>query len=164
MTLVTLRASSLLEVALSTGRRGALILPIDVSVVAGRDSLTARRFRQSHRVIPRPASLLRGDDLPLTEDETAALRERWRVPAGADPRRYSIRSPWESQCSLTIFDGCTRGGSPSIFGKFGGYGASPRPCWSSSRSDQSSSSEMSKTASSIPACRSPSSANRAGMV
>jgi hypothetical protein len=34
-------------------------------------------------------------------------------------------------------DGCTRFGSPGIFGKFGGYGASPTSC-ASSRSTHSS--------------------------
>ena len=57
-------------------------------------------------------------------------------------------------------DGCTRLGSPGIFGKFGGYGASPTPS-ASSRSTHSSSTPRSFTASSIPACTSPSSAKRA---
>ena len=57
-------------------------------------------------------------------------------------------------------DGCTRGGSPGIFGKFGGYGASPTPA-ASSRSTHSSSTRRSQTVSSIAACTSPSEANRA---
>ena len=53
-------------------------------------------------------------------------------------------------------DGWTRFGSPGIFGKFGGYGASPLPS-ASSRSTHSSSLRRSQTASSMPAWTSPSS-------
>jgi Transposase len=60
--------------------------------------------------------------------------------------------------------GCTRIGSPSIFGKFGGYGASPRPRSRSSRSAHSSSGSIDQATSSMPACRSPRSAKRAGIV
>ena len=63
-----------------------------------------------------------------------------RAVPGAASRRQLPSSP-----SL----GCTRFGSPGIFGKFGGYGASPTPSFSS-RSTHSSSTRRSHTASSIP--------------
>src|SRR6185437_15220340 len=65
--------------------------------------------------------------------------------------------------SFLARDGWTRFGSPGIFGKFGGYGASPTPS-DSSRSTHSSSTRRSHTASSIPSCRSPSCAKRGGIV
>src|SRR5262249_5813244 len=68
-----------------------------------------------------------------------------------------------AHASFFARDGCTRFGSPGIFGKFGGYGASPSPC-ASSRSTHSSRTRRSHTASSMPLCRSPSSAKRAGIV
>ena len=36
--------------------------------------------------------------------------------AGQQPGQSSIRSPFSFQCEATFFDGCTRGGSPGIFG------------------------------------------------
>src|SRR6478672_11411918 len=60
-------------------------------------------------------------------------------------------------------EGWTRFGSPCIFGKFGGYGASPAPS-ASSRSTHSKSLRRSQTASSMPAWTSPSSAKRPGIV
>src|SRR5205814_3756947 len=56
-------------------------------------------------------------------------------------------------------EGWTRFGSPGIFGKLGGYGASPAPS-ASSRSTHSKSLRRSQTASSMPAWTSPSSAKR----
>src|SRR5439155_25431749 len=60
-------------------------------------------------------------------------------------------------------EGCTRGGSPGIFGKLGGYGASPSPSFSS-RSTHSRRRRRSQTASSMPAWTSPIAAKRAGIV
>ena len=64
---------------------------------------------------------------------------------------------------LRARDGCTRGGSPGIFGKFGGYGASPTPGRLVAL-DPLEQHPRSQTVSSMPACTSPSLANRAGMV
>src|SRR5205823_7125360 len=83
------------------------------------------------------------------------LRDRRGAPDGGRglARRYDFFAR----------EGWTRFGSPGIFGKLGGYGASPAPS-ASSRSTHSNSLRRSQTASSRPAWTSPSSARRAGMV
>jgi hypothetical protein len=104
-----------------------------------------------------------GDDV-LAGVSTRRLVQVGIQDARARPARPSgrSRSCQVSVTSLRARDGWTRFGSPGIFGKFGGYGASPTPSFSS-RSTQSSRTRRSQTASSIPACRSPSSAKRCGI-
>ncbi len=88
----------------------------------------------------------------------------WREVRPAAPRERPLAvEDLLSSALLRAGDGWTRFGSPGIFGKFGGYGASPTPA-ASSRSTHSNSLRRSQTVSSIPAWTSPSSANRAGIV
>src|SRR5438105_12869564 len=97
--------------------------------------------------------------------ERGAGLASWASFEGDDPAprlgHHPARVTLESTVYPSIFlrDGWTRGGSPGIFGKFGGYGASPRP-FCSSRSTHSSSTRRSQTVSSIADCTSPSSAKR----
>src|SRR5438105_11559421 len=101
------------------------------------------------------------------EDLAAGDRDRFcRRPLGivrADARPDERQIDLAHASPFFAREGWTRFGSPGIFGKLGGYGASPAPS-DSSRSTQPSSTRRSHTASSIPSCRSPSCANRAGMV
>jgi hypothetical protein len=85
--------------------------------------------------------------------------ERWRpdkdrssAPSTSSSARRDRASP--TWCQRRRRDGCTRGGSASCFGKWGGHGASPRPS-SSSRRASSSRASRRPTASSIPSLRSP---------
>src|SRR6185437_5372358 len=109
----------------------------NLAVAAHRDDLAAG---DPHRGRPRPLRI---------ERPHASAHERKVELAHAPPLRAR--------------DGWTRFGSPGIFGKLGGYGASPAPS-ASSRSTHSNSLRRSQTASSMPAWTSPSSANRAGIV
>jgi hypothetical protein len=65
---------------------------------------------------------------------------RWRSLANLNA--FPFQSS-RAQFAGLIFDGWTRGGSPSIFGNCGGYGASPSPWSCSSRSAHSSNCPMS---------------------
>src|SRR5438045_3930421 len=92
-----------------------------------------------------------------TADCVVAAARRQGRPAGRG------LAPRAARDDFFAAEGWTRFGAPGIFGKFGGYGASPAPS-PSSRSTHSNSFRRSQTASSMPACTSPSSAKRAGIV
>ena len=108
------------------------------------DKLEKARFRHGTRLIR-----FRPDKDP----DQCTWREVRPPPQADRPDGHSA--------SFLALLGCTRFGSPGIFGKFGGYGASPSPS-ASSRSTHSSRTRRSHTAASMPACRSPSSAKRGG--
>ena len=92
--------------------------------------------------------------LPATDKDPADVHLARGAPAAEARTTRPFESllayaaePWPT-CAFFARDGCTRVGSPGIFGKCGGYGASPTPS-ASSRSTHSSSTRRSQTASSI---------------
>ena len=102
------------------GHPAVLPLPGPRPQSRGHHNLTRRQFRVTPKTIdfgPTRSEAMRGQQtlIPVTETYSSCWGWTPSVVVGVP-----------AQFGLFIRDGCTRIGSPSIFGKFGGYGASPR--------------------------------------
>ena len=72
-------------------------------------------------VLPGVKDLARSWDQGRTEvhdmhDPGWSAVQHLRTLTAAESAQSSIRSPFSFQCEATFFEGCTRGGSPGIFG------------------------------------------------